>query len=310
MKILVTGANGFVGRALCPALAAAGHQVVACVRQASAAPTLAAGVHVVVGGAFGPDWRWPDGLTGVDAVVHLAARVHVLREHSRDPLHDFRTVNVEGTRALLDECLRHDVKRVVYLSSIKAAGDDADPYGQSKLEAEAVMAEYGRRGLETVVVRPPLVYGPGVGGNFLRLLRWLDRGVPLPLAGIDNRRSLVFIGNLNSALQACLERPQAAGQAYAVCDGDDVSTPELLVRLANALHRPAHLFRVPVAALRLAATLVGRGADFGRLCGSLTADMTALQRDLSWRPPYSMNEGLAVTAAWYLERKPTSAGGH
>jgi nucleoside-diphosphate-sugar epimerase len=272
-------------------------------------------------GDIGPGTDWAAALEGVDAVVHLAARVHVLRERARDPLAAFRQTNVEGTlqlaRAAARAAARAGVGRLVFLSSVKALGErspdgpltDAspagpeDPYGISKCEAEAGLRQIADRlQLEVTILRPPLVYGPGVKGNFHALLKLVDRRVPLPFKAVTNRRSLLFLGNLVDAIVLCLEAPTAANRTYLLRDGEDLSIPELLRRLAGALDRPAPLFAVPERALRLVAAGLGRGADAGRLLDCLTVDDSRIRGELGWNPPFSVAQGLAATAEWFRDR--------
>ena len=252
MRVLVTGAGGFIGSHLCPALAAAGHELRASVE-------------------------------GCDAVVHLANIAHTSASAA-----DLQRVNVEGTIAQARAALAAGARRFVYLSSIKAAQPD-DAYGRSKLRAEQALL--GLANLEPVILRPPLVYGPRVKANFLALLRAVDRGWPLPLASIENRRSLVYVGNLVHAVLACLGGP-AQGRTYAVSDGAPVSTPELCRAIGRALGRPARLFAFPGALLRLTPGLA-------RLAQSLEADDRAIRAELGWRAPFSLEEGLRLTAQWY-----------
>jgi len=307
--IFVSGASGFVGRNLADALIARGLTVRRAERAADEG-----GASAAVIGDIGPTTDWSGALTGIDTVVHLAARVHVMRDEAADPLEAFRAVNVEGTRQLAMQAASAGVRRLVFLSSVKVNGEataghafteqDAphpeDPYGISKREAEDTLREIATRtGLEVVILRPPLVYGPGVKANFLRLLRWVDRGIPLPLASVNNRRSLVCVGNLVDAIVKCLEHPAAAGETFLVDDGEPVSTAQLLREIGFALDRPARLLPMPPAALRVAATLVGRGDDAARLLGDLVVDGSHLRRTLGWQPPFTRQEGLAATAAWF-----------
>jgi nucleoside-diphosphate-sugar epimerase len=300
--VLVTGANGFIGRALCPALAAAGFVVRRAVRGGSTPEAFAVG-------DIGPDTDWCAALAGSRAVVHLAARVHVLRDEAADVEAAFHAVNTEGTLNLARQAAAAGVKRFVFVSSIKVNGEgrampytEIDPaapqdaYARSKWAAEQGLWEIAREtGLEVVVTRPPLVYGPGVGANFERLLGWVARGWPLPFGRVDNRRSLLFVGNLVDAIRVCLSHPAAAESTYLLSDGEDVSTPELLRRLAEALGRPARIPPLPPSWLKLAANLLGRGADLERLLGSLAVDSDAICRDLGWRPPFTLDQGLAAT---------------
>lgn len=296
MNLLITGASGFVGRTLSPFLAAAGH--------ALRTPTR------VETGDIGPETEWTPHLDGIDAVVHLAARVHVMRDTAPDPLAAFRRVNTAGTTRLLDAAIASGVGRFVFLSSVKVNGERADkpltaadrpapcdPYGVSKYEAELAIREREER-LNSVILRPPLVYGPGVGGNFLRLLKLVDIGIPLPFASIRNRRSLIHVGNLADAIRWALEAPPGT---YLPSDGDDRSTPDLIRAVARALKQPVRLLPCPTGLVRLAGALSGQGAAVGRLIDSLTVD-NALP---DWRPPNSMESGLASVARWYLEASAT-----
>ncbi len=312
MKILVTGASGFIGSALCAQLSAEGHAVRAAVRSRDRAP---AGAEVRVTGEIDGSTDWGDALQGVAAVVHLAARAHVLRESAADPLAEFRRVNTGGTLNLARQAAGRGVRRFVYASSVGVNGertttkpfDEADaprpaePYAVSKWEAEQGLEAVA--GLERVVVRPPLVYGPGCRGNFLRLLQLARSGVPLPLASVRNRRSLVFLGNLLDALSACVTHPAAAGQTFLVCDDKAASTPELLHLIARAMDRPVHLFPAPHALLRLGAGLAGRRSEMDKLTASLVVDASKIRERLGWRPRFTLEQGLAATARGYAARR-------
>ncbi len=320
MRVLVTGATGFVGRALCQDLAQRGWQLRAAVRnEARNQARLLNGCEPCIVGDIGPDTDWTAALEGVEAVAHLAARVHVMRERVRDPLAAFREINVEGTLQLARAAARAGVGRFVFLSSVKVLGErssngpltDAsppnpvDPYGVSKWEAEAGLREIGERsGMGVTILRPPLVYGPGVKGNFRILLKLVDRRVPLPFKAVTNRRSLLYLGNLVDAIAVCLEAPTAAKRTYLLRDGEDLSVPELLHRLAEALDRSAPLFAVPEAMLKLGASCLGRKAEIERLLGSLTVDDRCIRDELGWDPPFSVAQGLAATVAWYRDRGP------
>lgn len=309
--ILVTGANGFVGRVLCEALVTSGRSVRKAVRAA------AGDRNAIVVGEVGPATDWRAALSGVGAVVHLAARTHVLRETEPDPLAAYLRVNAEGTERLARSAAARGVRRLVFLSSVKVNGErtgehpytenDAprpeDAYGASKREAEEALARVAvETGLETVVLRPPLVYGPGVKANFLRLMDYVARGVPLPLGAIVNHRSLIFAGNLAHAIVTALETPAAAGHTYLVSDGEDVSTPALIRMLAQAFGVKPRLLPVPLGALRIAATLAGKRAELARLAGSLQVDSSRIRRELGWRPPFTLAQGLELTARWYHSR--------
>ena len=312
MRVLVTGANGFVGRRLVPLLAVRGHWVRAALRNAG--PAVSGAAETVAVGGIGPETDWRRALDGIDAVAHLAARVHVMMDKAADPLAAFRHVNTGGTRRLAELAATAGVKRLVYLSSVKALVDESQPqpldaatpadphspYGLSKLEAErALTGIAARTGLEVAVIRPPLVYGPGVAGNFLSLLKLVASGLPLPLGCLDNRRSLIFVGNLADAVATCLTHPQAAGGRFLIHDGAPLSTTELIRAIGAALGRPARLIPVPPAFLTSCARLAGRHAVLDRLAGSLTVDDRAIRDSLDWRAPHDFASGLHATAEWF-----------
>lgn len=313
MRILLTGATGFVGKALCRKLLDEGHSLRAAVWQGEPFPGLPNGVEAVTIGSIGPDTQWGEMFSGVDAVVHLAARVHVMKDTASDPLFAYREVNVRGTESLARAAAKAGVKRLVFLSSVKVHGEESsrryteadtlaplDPYGVSKLEAEAVLAHVsGETGLETVVIRPPLVYGPGVKANFFKLLGAVAAGYPFPFASVKNARSMVYLGNLVDAIALCLRSPAAAGRAFLVSDGEDVSTPELIRRIAQAMGLAPRLWPLPPALMRLAGKVTGKAAAVDRLLGSLTVDSGRIRRELGWAPPFTMSQGLAETVAWY-----------
>lgn len=313
----MTGASGFIGSALVRRLAADGTQpVLAAVRRADA--YVAAGVRVVSVGELGAQTDWRSALKGVEVVVHCAARTHNGQDRASHALSTYRRVNVLGTQRLADQAAQAGVRRFVFLSSVKVNGettavghpfrdDDApaprDAYGTSKLEAEqALRALADRTGIEVVVIRPPLVYGPGVKGNFAALLHWVRRGVPLPLGAVrDNRRSLLAVDNLVDLLVCCLTHPAAVGEVFLASDGEDLSTSGLIHRLAAAMGKPARLLTVPVWLLRgMAGALGGRSAA-QRLLDSLQLDASKARMVLGWRPPVSVDEGLRRAALYSLK---------
>jgi nucleoside-diphosphate-sugar epimerase len=312
MKVLVTGANGFVGVALLQRLLAdeLGTAIVVTVR--SAVYEFPAGVERFVVGDIDEANDWRDALKGCEVVVHLAARVHVMADKSADPLAEFRRVNVDGTLNLARQAAATGVKRFVFVSSVKVNGEvtqlgqpfaaDAvpaplDAYGVSKMEAEQGLREISvQTGMEVVIIRPPLVYGPGVKANFASMMRWLQRGVPLPLGAIHNQRSLVSLGNLVDLILTCLTHPAAANQTFMVTDGEDVSTTELLRRMGQAMGHPARLLPVPESWLKWCAALLGRTDMAQRLCGSLQVDISKTCLLLGWTPPLTLDEGLAQAA--------------
>ena len=306
-RVVVTGSNGFVGRALCAGLAARGF-VVCCVTRSRCG--LHGGTEDFVVGNMDGSTGWEEALTGCKVVVHLAARVHVMADAADDPPDEFRRVNVHGTLNLARQAAASGVRRFVFVSSIKVNGeatqlgspftaDDEpaplDAYGVSKMEAEQRLRELATETrMEVVIVRPPLVYGPGVKATFASMMRWLKRGVPLPLGAIHNQRSLVALDNLVDLIITCLTHPAAANQTFLVSDGEDLSTTQLLRRMGVALGKPARLIPVPVSILKLGAALVGKPELAQRLCGSLQVDMSKTRELLGWTPPLSVDRKSVV----------------
>ncbi len=303
--VLVTGADGFIGRRLCAYLSWRGERVRRAVR--GTRPGISSIDHSIEVGDIGPSTDWGKALEGVEVVVHLAARAHVLREVVNDPLADFRRVNVAGSLNLARQAAAAEVKRLVFVSSIGVNGSETrgvpfaatdppaphSPYSFSKLEAEECLRRTAlETGLQVVIVRPPLVIGPGAPGNFRRLLDILRRGIPLPLASVDNRRSFVAVDNLVDLIAVCLRHERAGGQTLLVSDGTDLSTPELLRCTGRALGLRVRLFQVPPYLLRSAAALLGWKEVAQRLCGSLQVDIGPTCRLLDWHPPISVEEGL------------------
>lgn len=306
MQVLVTGATGFVGAAVCRALPTRGHAAVAAVRTRSAA--VAAAQRQIVVGDIGQGTSWQAALAGIDAVVHCAARAHVMHDSATDALQAYRSVNVDGTLQLATQAARCGVRRLVFISSIKVNGESTpagepftvdsvpgpvDPYGISKLEAEQGLRDIATStGMECVVIRPPLVYGPGVKGNFATLLKLVNKGYPLPLGAVHNRRSLVGLDNLVDLITTCCDHPQAANRLFLAADGEDLSTTALLRRLAAAMGKPSRLMPIPAAWLRAGAAMLGKKAVAQRLLGSLQVDISAARMRLQWSPPVSVDEGL------------------
>ena len=353
MKVLITGANGFIGHTLCNKMLEEEWHVRGSVRSEKCLTSLPVGIEAVQVESIGPDTDWSDALAGVNTVVHLAAKVHMVNDTVANPLDAFRLVNMDGTERLAKMAAKAGVKRFIYISSVKVNGestgnksrdqgknryqvwgcsgqgtgkreelevrgqedelrevfsekdvpDPRDPYAVSKWVAEQVLNDIGENGgLEIVILRPPLVYGPDVKTNFLRLLKLVERGIPLPLVNNNNRRSLIYLGNLVDAIVACIVHPKAAGQTYLVSDGEDVSTPELIRKIAVALGCPARLFPFPLSLMHLAGKLSGKSAEVDRLVGSLCVDSSKIAHELDWRPPFTMEQGLRETTKWYLER--------
>ena len=313
--VAVTGANGFVGRALCIEAVRRGMAVRGITRAPCILPD---GVENVVVGAVNGDTYWESALAGCDVVIHLAARVHIMHDNSKDPLAEFRRINTAGTIRLAQCAIQVGVRRLVNVSSIGVNGastegeseftdqdvpDPHNPYSLSKWEAEIALREIQSTGaLEVVTVRPPLIYGPGVGGNFLRLLGAVYRGIPLPLGLTRNFRDLLFVGNLADFLLVCAVHPRAAGNTYLVSDGSPVSTHTLLRGLARALDVPSRLFSVPPFLLQWVGNMTGYTAEFQRLLSSLRVDSKKVQGELGWFPIYTLRQGLQATADWYLAK--------
>lgn len=311
MSLLLTGASGFVGGALLHRLAASGQSLRACYR--ALPPTLPDGVECFEIHHFAEESAWRAALCGVKVLVHAAARVHVMEEDVVDPLQEFRRINVEGTLALGRWAAEAGVRRFVFISSVKALGEETRPgvpfsadsppapedaYGISKWEAEQGLQQLAREtGMEVVIVRPPLVYGPGVKANFASMMRWLSRGVPFPLGAVtNNSRSFVALENLVDLIVVCTRHPAAANQTFLVSDGDDLSTAELLQRMGQALGRRVFLPKVPVLWLKWGARLIGKKGIYDRLCGSLQVDINKTRELLGWSPPLTVNEGLMLVA--------------
>lgn len=315
MNLLVTGANGFVGNRVLAALAQqAGWSATGSVRQLAAGKTNAPGDWAI--GCLNGETDWSNATKGVDCVVHTAARVHLVRDGAADPLAAFRRVNVQGTLNLARQAAAGGVRRLVFISSVKVHGeitalgkpffaDDAfaplDVYGISKMEAEQGLCSIAATsGMEVVIVRSPLVYGPGVKANFQVMMRWLSRGIPLPLGAIHNQRSLVALDNLVDLIVTCTHHPAAANQTFMVSDGEDVSTTHLLRRLGHAMGKPARLIPVSSALLQAGAALVGKPELAQRLCGSLQVDIAKTRQLLGWNPPISVDEGLRRAAQGFV----------
>ncbi|WP_326536469.1 UDP-glucose 4-epimerase family protein [Pseudorhodoferax sp.] len=314
-NILLTGAAGFVGRALAARLAMQpGVHLRLAVRSPSPQDLRGVGETVVVGDLAGAA-DLDSLLNGIDVVVHAAARAHVMREPSADPLAAYRAANVLATARLAESAARAGARRFIHLSSVKVHGDRSDAgrpwtedspfrpqdaYGQSKAEAEQVLQERAHRsGMDWVCVRPPLVYGPGVGANFLALMHAVRRGLPLPLGALQNRRSLIALDNLCDFISLCIRHPAAGGQTFLVSDGQDLSTPELVRALAGAMGRPARLIAIPPWLMYGTAALAGRRAAWQRLSGDLQVDIGKARALLGWQPPVTVALGLQQCVAGY-----------
>jgi nucleoside-diphosphate-sugar epimerase len=312
--ILVTGANGFIGKALCAALPKVGHFFIPIVRNVAPNTDMSSSKAVIK--QINTSTEWQETLSGVDTVIHLAARVHMVNDNAVNPLQDYREANVEATLNLARQCVTTGVKRFIYLSSIKVNGEatllkpfrDADmpapldPYGISKLEAEEGLKRLAvETGLEVVIIRPPLVYGPGVKANFLQLMRLVKRGIPMPLASVQNRRSIIFVDNLVDVILRCVEHEDAPGHTFLVSDDYDVSIAELINSLASTMGKRSMLFPIPPQILMFAAKLIGKTPVAERLLNSLQVDIASTKRILNWTPPFSFDIGIEKTVQDFMK---------
>lgn len=316
MKILVTGANGFIGTQLSETLANSGHQVRDTARSIAAnRPTTREMITCDLESADNLDHL----TTGCDAIVHLAGRAHVMSDDPATSESLYLSANVDVTRRLAQSAARTGVKRMILMSSVKVNGESTtidapftsqdtpnpqDPYGRSKTQAEQTLWDVtSTSGLEGVVIRPPLVYGPGVRANFASLIGIVDRGIPLPLGSIRNKRSFVSVDNLIDCIATALQSPNAGGQTFLVSDGQDLSTPELIRAIASSLHKSPMLIPIPTALLKLAATTAGKRNAYDRLCGSLTVDIALTKQKLSWTPPFTVQDSLQRTVDAFIQSK-------
>ena len=315
-KVLITGVNGFIGKTLSDELVIKGFNVNGTVRSVMSVDFPGAITKFVIKD-IDSKTDWQNALEGVDVVIHLAARVHVMKDTAIDALSEFRRVNVEGTLNLARQAVEAGVQRFIFISSIKVNGEGSilgqpytpedqpapvDPYGISKREAEDGLRQLASEtGMEVVIIRPPLVYGPGVKANFQSMMRWLDKGIPLPLGAIHNQRSLVSLDNLIDLIVTCIHHPAAANQIFIAGDGEDLSTTELLQRMAAALGKKAWLIPVPSFILEWGASLVGKQAITQKLCGSLQVDISKARDLLGWKPPVSVDKALRKTAQYYMK---------
>jgi nucleoside-diphosphate-sugar epimerase len=314
-KILVTGADGFIGRALCRALLARGFSVRGTAIDKAAVEGIPHGVEPVVTGDISGVNSWPDILSGVDVVVHLAARVHVMKEAVQDPLAEFLRVNTLGTERLARGAAEAGCKKFIFMSSVKVNGESTgkrpfyaedpllaeDPYGVSKMKAEEKLRQIcDASGMGWVVLRPTLVYGPGVKGNFIRLMKLVDRGVPLPFGAVRNRRSFIYVENLADAVRALAEKDEVRNEVFLVSDGQDVSTPCLIREMARAMGKRARLLNVPPGILEKLADLAGKHEEVRRLTGSLCVDIGKIKERLGWKAPFTLEEGIRETVGWFV----------
>lgn len=318
MNILLTGASGFVGSAVLRTLQERGKPVRPVFRsETSARQSYACGDATVLQTSFDASTDWRTAVTDIDTVVHCAARVHVMHDTAEDPLTEFRNSNTYGTINLARQASAAGVRRFIFISSIKVNGERTapgqpftaqqapapiDPYGVSKWEAEQQLRTLSAEtGMEVVIIRPVLVYGPSVKANFLNMMKWLDKGVPLPFGAIHNKRSLVALDNLVDLIVTCIHHPRAANQTFLVSDGEDLSTTELLQRMSQALGKRPRLLPVPAWMLETAAKALGKRSIAQRLCGSLQVDISHTRERLGWTPPVRVDAALRKTAQHFLE---------
>jgi nucleoside-diphosphate-sugar epimerase len=311
--VLITGANGFIGRALCAKMLAEGWNVWGTARSAKSVADLPTGLKIRPIDFIDASTDWSDVLNGIDVIIHLAARVHLMKDTAVNPLASYRQVNVAGTERLARMAAACGVRRFVYISSIKVNGPASElpytelddpapqkPYDISKWEAEQILEKISiEAGLEVVVIRSPLVFGPGVKANFLRLIRFVDRNVPLPLRSIKNKRSLIYIGNLVDSIITCVSHPEAAGETFLVSDGKDISTPDLIDIIAAEMGKRPFIFSCPSSLIKNSGRIIGRGEEIGRLTDSLMVNSSKIRKMLGWTPPYTLEEGIRETVKWY-----------
>lgn len=311
MKVLITGANGFIGQALCPVMSQSGLSVRSVVRKKD--NRLVIHCETIEVGDIGPQTDWQKALTGVDTIVHLAGRAHIMNDKSDDSLGVFRKVNVFGTERLARTAAFAGVKRFIFVSSIKVNGEGIarpytendsfkpqDAYGISKMEAEQALACIASEtGMQMVILRLPLVYGPGVKANFKNLIKLAASGMPLPFKGINNRRSFIYLGNLVGAIITCVIHPKAAGETFMVSDGQDISTPDLIRMIAFAMNKKPLLFYLHPGILNMLCKIFAKDAVARKLTGSLFIDSSKIRNLLGWKPPFSLEEGIKETVRHY-----------
>ncbi len=318
MNILVTGATGFVGKPLCDRLLLKKHDISATIRQSNDFQKLPKGITSITINSLNEPLP-PESLKDTHAIIYLAARVHQLNDDHPNPLEAYREINTHAAVSLAKQAIEQGVKRFIYLSSIKVNGESTsnlthpytednqvttvDPYGKSKWEAEQALLQLAQEtGLEVVILRPPLIYGANVKANFLQLFKIVNRQIPLPFALVDNSRSLLYVGNLVDAIITCIDHPNAKNQIFVLSDGEDLSTPDLIRRIAKSLNKPANLLPIPPSLLKLVGQITGKSDAIARLLGSLQVDSSKIRQTLDWKPPYTVDEGLQATADWFKSR--------
>lgn len=317
-SILVTGGTGFVGQHLIAKLYDSLHNVKAVVRKVPC--TQQSSITYTVIDDMTPVTDWSEVLQGIEIIIHLAARAHILRDTDPDPLKAFQLTNVDATLNLAKQAIDSGVKQFIFISSIGAMASLSDlplqemsicqpdtPYGVSKLRAEVKLTEMAKHTprMNVTILRPTLVYGPGNPGNMERLMRLIDRGLPIPLGAITNKRSLLFVENLVDGILQCVNNSHAFNQCFVICDGEDVSTPELITYLSQSLQQKNRLLSIPPNLLKLVGQLTGKSDTIDRLTGSLIVDSSKIRQTLNWKPPYTFQEGIQKTCDWYLESRKT-----
>lgn len=315
-NVLVTGANGFVGQSVCPHLVDAKFSVRKAIRRKTENPVMQEDCQIV--GDINANTDWSQALVGMDSVVHLAARAHVVNDFVTDPLSEYRKINVEGTVNLARQAVKAKVRRFIFVSSVKVNGERTegksftendnpkpeDAYGISKFEAEQALRQIAEEtNLELVILRPPLIYGAAVKANFYQLLNTVYKGMPLPLGKIKNQRSLLYVNAFADAIKACLVQPNAIGKTFLVSDEKSLSTPDLITTLGESLQRPARLLNVPVSWMKLGCKILGKAAAIEKLTSSLVIDDSKIRQELNWSSPYSFELGMQKTAEWFLANK-------
>jgi nucleoside-diphosphate-sugar epimerase len=317
-KILITGATGFVGRALFENLKFKKKYLIHLSTRTNQ-EKLFGGEKTFNIGEIDANTDWKDALDGVDCIIHCAARAHMTEKKQADLLEAYRRINVHGTRNLAEQAVATGIKRFIFLSSVKVNGEETissksfkyndisqpeDAYGISKWEAEQALLEISKQtGLEVVIIRPPLVYGEGVKGNFFRLLNLVYKQMPLPFAKINNLRSFIAIDSLIDLIICCIDHPKAGGKTFLVSDGEDLSTPDLIIKLSKLMDKSPRLFQFPELIIQLIGRLVGKSLEVKRLLGSLQVDNSYARKILGWKPVLSLDEGLKKTVCWYLKNR-------
>ena len=317
-KVLVTGADGFVGRHLCLRLAQSGWDVHAAVRAGKPHPELGKHATIRPVADITDEAAWNRLLPGSEVVIHLAARVHVIKETAADAGAEYHRINTDGTTALAHAAVIHGVKRFVYLSTVKVHGEHTvstpfsetdepaphQPYPASKWAAERALAEISTgTTMGMTILRPPLIYGPGVKGNFLRLINLIYRGIPLPLASVNNSRSFLYVGNLISAIESSISTPSPRAETFLISDGHDLSTPQLIRKIAAAMGVRARLLRCPLPVLLALSTMAGKSGEMKRMVESLSVDCSHIKMQLQWAPPFTLEQGLGDTMRWFLDTR-------